>query len=103
MANTPNIQENVKSEKIKVPAPSPVEHENSTEPKDEKALLTYLDEDFDAEINESFDIRCLQDMLEESQSDAHTDCEDSEVKKHEHIRPRGSHETRSIYRLPRSH
>ena len=80
MANTPNIQDNVKRTKIKVPAPSPVEHESSTELKDGKALVTYLDEDLDAEINESFDIRCLQDMLKESQSDAHTDCEDSEVK-----------------------
>ena len=80
MVDIPNLQDNVKREKIKVPAPSPVEHESSTEPKDGKSLLKYLDEDFNAEINESFDIRCQQDMLQESQSDEHTDCEDSEVK-----------------------
>lgn len=73
-------QDNVKREKIQVPALSPVEHEYSTEPRDRKVLFTHLDEDFDPEINEGVDIRCLQDMLEESQSDSHTDSENSEVK-----------------------
>lgn len=77
-----------------VPAPSPAEPENSTESKDGKALLTYLEEDFDAEIHDSFDIRCLQEMLEESQSDSQADSEDSEVKQ-EHIKSRWLDNTRS--------
>ncbi|XP_020276474.1 putative E3 ubiquitin-protein ligase LIN-1 isoform X2 [Asparagus officinalis] len=83
MVTTLENQDNVKREKTKVPAPSPEEYENSAEPRDGKALLTYLDEEFDPEINESFDIRCLQDMLEDSQSDSQTDSEDSEAKVHQ--------------------
>lgn len=49
---------------------------NGTETRDGKALLNYLDEDFDAE-SESFDTRCLQDLLEESQSDSNTDTEET--------------------------
>lgn len=82
--NTFGHDDNVKREQMKVTAPSPVEHENYSESRDGKALplLTYLDEDFDGEINESFDIRSLQDMLEESQSESHTDSEDLEVRVH---------------------
>lgn len=71
-------------ERIKVPAhiSGLMDHENFGESKDGKALLTYLDEDFDPEISERFDMRCLQDMLEESQSESHTDSEDSEGKVH---------------------
>ncbi|KAJ6824232.1 putative E3 ubiquitin-protein ligase LIN-1 isoform X1 [Iris pallida] len=59
-----------KREKVTITSSSLAEHKHSTEPKDGKALITCLDEELNAEIEGSSDIRCLQDMLEESQSEA---------------------------------
>ncbi|XP_072996839.1 putative E3 ubiquitin-protein ligase LIN-1 isoform X2 [Typha latifolia] len=42
--------------------------------KTEQSLLKILDEDFPEENKAIFDIRCLQDMLEESQSDSPVSC-----------------------------
>ncbi|XP_038980484.1 putative E3 ubiquitin-protein ligase LIN-1 isoform X2 [Phoenix dactylifera] len=46
------------------------ESEDFTKPKNVNSLVTNLDKSFHEEIKESFDIRCLQEMLEESQSDS---------------------------------
>ncbi|XP_008789861.4 putative E3 ubiquitin-protein ligase LIN-1 isoform X1 [Phoenix dactylifera] len=65
-----STKENKEIEKIKASTANSEEYEGFTKPKNENSILTNLDEDFHEEIDESFDIRCLQDMLEESQSDS---------------------------------
>ncbi|KAG1371264.1 putative E3 ubiquitin-protein ligase LIN-1 [Cocos nucifera] len=70
MVYPPISKENIEVEKIKASTANSEECEGVTKPKNENSILKNLDEGFHEEINESFDIRCLQDMLEESQSDS---------------------------------
>lgn len=94
-----DLLENIEGErttKVKATISNSEEQESFTEMKDIKALPENLDEGFHPDIKERFDIRCLQDMLEESQSDtsvsfySHIDSNeesDSEEKKHCHESP----------------
>lgn len=70
MVYPPHTKEIIEEEKNKASTANSEECEDFTKPKNVNSLMTYLDEGFHEEIKERFDIRCLQDMLEESQSDS---------------------------------
>lgn len=64
-----NLEDNIEVN-IEASASISDEQEIFTERKDENYTPLNLDMSFPGGIKESFDIRCLQEMLEESQSDS---------------------------------
>lgn len=78
----------IEVEKNKATTANSEECKDLSKPKNVNSLATILDKSFHEENKESFDIRCLQEMLEESQSDSpvsfyshvhFTEASDSEV------------------------